>query len=498
MSAEIVNAVRNGFTTPQGQQPRVLVVGDQMLDRYLWGDVERISPEAPVPVVRLSNQTERLGGGANVAANLAGLGIMVMLAGYVGEDADAERLRALALETGIQIDGLIGLRTRSTTTKTRVISGHQQMMRIDQECLDTPEAEAQVMLIDRLVGLLEYFKPNALILSDYGKGVLNPETCSTLISKARGLGIPVLVDPKGRDYSKYRGATTLTPNQREAADVCNTNSRDAEATLIAAKGLLKSLELEFILVTRGEHGIALVEHQGTTNLPAIAQQVFDVSGAGDTVMATLTAGLLAGLNREAACRLANHAAGVVVGKVGTVPIQRDELLRALERVATVNQAEKICSISQMQTRVAHWRAEGKRIVFTNGCFDLLHAGHVTYLEAARRLGDVLILGLNTDRSIRTLKGPTRPVVQQADRARVLAALESVDALILFDEDTPLELILTLKPDVIVKGDDYSEENVVGGVEAKAWGGRVDLIPVVAGRSTSSIISTLTSIADGQD
>lgn len=497
ISTEIADAVRGGFMTPLGQQPKVLVVGDQMLDRYLWGEVERISPEAPVPIVRLSNQTERLGGAANVAANLAGLGVDVMLAGYVGIDADADRLRALAQESGIQLDGLMGLPTRPTTTKTRVISGHQQMMRIDQECLDTPDAEVQAKFINHLVNVLDHFKPHALILSDYGKGVLTPVICSTLITKARDKSVPVLVDPKGRDYSKYRGATTLTPNQREAADACNTNNRDADSTLEAAKDLLESLELDFMLVTRGEHGIALVESQGTTHLPAIAQQVFDVSGAGDTVMASLSAGLLAGLSRKDSCSLANYAAGVVVGKVGTVPIQREELLLALERAASVNQAEKICTLSQMQARVAVWRTQGRRIVFTNGCFDLLHAGHVTYLEAARRFGDVLILGLNTDRSIRALKGPTRPVVQQADRARVLAALESVDALILFDESTPLELILALQPDVIVKGNDYSEEKVIGGKEAKAWGGRVELIPVVAGKSTSSIISTLTSIAEGK-
>jgi D-beta-D-heptose 7-phosphate kinase/D-beta-D-heptose 1-phosphate adenosyltransferase len=300
----------------------------------------------------------------------------------------------------------------------------------------------------------------------------------------------VLADPKGRDYSKYHGATALTPNKRETAEACHVDARDDAALLQAAAELRKNLALEFLAVTRGEEGISLIDATETLHIPAAAKQVFDVSGAGDTVIATLAAGIMSGLNHLQALHLANIAAGVVVGKVGTVPITREELLHELVTQSSVAQADKICDLEALIALVSTWRASKQRIVFTNGCFDLLHAGHVTYLEAARKTGDRLVLGLNTDRSVSALKGPTRPMIHEADRARVLAALESVDAVILFDEDTPLALINVIKPDVIVKGSDYSEDHVVGGIEVKSWGGRVALIPIVPGRSSSGIIDKL--------
>jgi D-beta-D-heptose 7-phosphate kinase / D-beta-D-heptose 1-phosphate adenosyltransferase len=491
MHQAMIDLVRAGFAGPDGQAPTVLVVGDLMLDRYLWGDVERISPEAPVPVVRLNRETERLGGAGNVAANLAGLGIRARLAGFIGDDANGDRLLRLFAESGIDVAGVTRSQARGTIAKTRVIGGHQQMLRLDREDSAPYPAADQADLAGRVLGLLrEATPPAAVILSDYAKGVLGADLCRQVIDMARSRGIPVLVDPKGRDYGKYRGATTLTPNKKETAEICGVPARDTAALLAAAARLGQELGLDFMTVTRGEEGISLIDGAGVTHLPATARQVFDVSGAGDTVIATLAAGLLAGLVRSDAAHLANLAAGIVVGQVGTVPIQRDELLHALEVEDAVEQADKVCGPDVLLRRVQAWRRQGARIVFTNGCFDLLHAGHVTYLERARQQGDRLVVGLNTDRSVSALKGPSRPVIQEHDRARVLAALESVDAVVLFDEDTPIELIRALRPDVLVKGSDYTEAQVVGAEDVKSWGGRVALIDFLPGRSSTTILNRI--------
>jgi D-beta-D-heptose 7-phosphate kinase/D-beta-D-heptose 1-phosphate adenosyltransferase len=374
-------------------------------------------------------------------------------------------------------------------TKTRILGGHQQMMRLDKESrLSFTDTEASALLKQVSQAIAQ--NPAVIILSDYAKGVLSTELCQAVIAQARALDIPVLVDPKGRDYSKYRGATALTPNKKETSEACGIDAMDTEKLLQAAAELRDQLGLEFLAVTRGEEGISLLEKNETIHIPAAAKQVFDVSGAGDTVIATLAAGLVHDLSHRQAFELANIAAGIVVGKVGTVPVNREELLAELISQDSVEQADKICELDTLLVRVKQWKNEKKRIVFTNGCFDLLHAGHVTYLEAARKTGDKLILGLNTDRSVSALKGPSRPVIHEADRARVLAALEAVDAVILFDEDTPLKLIDAIRPDVIVKGSDYSEDQVVGGKEVKSWGGTVALIDIVPGRSTSNIIEKL--------
>lgn len=329
MTRKLAHVVRGGFGRAGGRPLRVLVVGDLMLDRYLWGDVDRISPEAPVPVVRVTRKTERLGGSANVAANLAGLGLDVALAGHYGSDAEGMCLSAMLADAGIRAvlpcsDAL------PTITKTRILGGHQQMLRLDQEEIGPhPEASGE-MLLSSVLSELDAWQPGALILSDYAKGTVTPDICRSLIASARNRGILVLVDPKGRDYAKYRGATALTPNQKEAAESCGCGLHDLDSILGGAEALRRELELDFLPVTRGEHGITLLQSSGVAHLPATARQVFDVSGAGDTVIAALTAGLLAGLDPEESCRLANIAAGVVVGKVGTVPVSIDELLGEIE------------------------------------------------------------------------------------------------------------------------------------------------------------------------
>ncbi len=485
MQQRLTDCVRNGFSPDAW----ALVVGDLMLDRYLWGEVERISPEAPVPVVLLRHETETAGGAANVAANLAGLGVATRLVGFVGADDDGLRLKGAIHALGIATHGLVRSLGHSTIAKTRVIGGHQQMLRLDRESRAAYAGnDMQALLAGVRQQLAE--RPGVVVLSDYAKGVLTTEVCRTVIDEARRLGIPVLVDPKGRDYAKYRGATALTPNKREAAEACGISVRDTNAVLEAATRLRADLELDFLAVTRSEEGMSLIEAGAIRHIPAHARQVFDVSGAGDTVIATLAAGLLGGLPHEEALHLANTAAGIVVGKVGTVAVTREELLAELLAEEVREQADKVCDLPHLLARVTRWRTSGERIVLTNGCFDLLHAGHVTYLEGARRLGDRLIVGLNTDRSVRALKGPSRPLIHEADRARVMAALEAVDAVILFDEDTPIALINAIRPDVLAKGSDYTEDQVVGGTEVKSWGGKVALVELVPGRSTSNIIRKL--------
>ncbi len=464
---------------------RVLVVGDLMLDVYLWGDVARISPEAPVPIVRLVRRSEVAGGAGNVILNLTGLGLEAVAAGFVGDDEAGGRLRRLLAAEGTDLGGLVSWAGRPTITKTRVIGGHQQMLRLDEEA-PTPPSEAEVArLRDAALGLIDD-ATRAVVLSDYAKGALPEAVCRDVIDAARRRGVPVLVDPKGRDFRKYAGATTLTPNRQEMEVAAGV---DGNAEMLAAgRELARALGLDYLVVTLGDKGIRLFDDRGAHDFPALAREVFDVSGAGDSVIATLTAGLVAGLDLDDALRLANVAAGVVVGKVGTTPIRAAELLDAVRAENVAESFEKLCDAGELARRVAAWRSRGERVVFTNGCFDLLHVGHVTLLARARREGDRLVVGLNSDRSVRALKGPSRPVVTEEDRARVLAGLSSVDAVALFDEETPLRLIELLGPDILVKGGDYTEEGVVGGDVVKARGGRVVLVPLVEGRSTTGMIA----------
>ncbi|NGZ06415.1 MAG: D-glycero-beta-D-manno-heptose-7-phosphate kinase [Magnetococcales bacterium] len=472
----------------------VLVVGDLILDRYIWGDVTRISPEAPVPVVRILREEARCGGAAHVAVNLANLGLNPRVCGLIGTDPPGDQLRTLLAAAGVDTQGVQHLADRPTITKTRIIGGRQQMLRLDQERTDPcPEITCTAFISQIIREMQRPPAPQAVILSDYGKGALSEPVCQAIIQAARHARIPILVDPKGTQYFKYQGATALTPNRRELAEAIPMEPSDLDRLLYAGETLRQKINVDFLAVTLSEQGIALLEPEHPPiRIPATAREVFDVSGAGDAVIAVLAAGLSAGLERNDALQLANVAAGVVVGKVGTSPIERHELLTALSSEAALAQADKICSLATASARVAEWRAKGERLVFTNGCFDLLHAGHVTYLEKARLLGQRLIVGLNTDRSVQELKGPTRPVIREQDRARVLAALASVDLVILFDESTPLTLIRALQPDVLAKGADYRPEQVVGGQEVESRGGQIALIPLEPGRSSSTIFHHIQS------
>jgi len=463
----------------------LLVVGDVMLDRYICGEVGRISPEAPVPVVRATHQSHQPGGAANVAMNIAKLGAQVEVIGFAGGDEDEKLLTACLRESGI-IPGFVKCDGFPTTTKTRILGGRQQMLRLDSErpgargAKDSERLTAKVL--ERLDGC------DAVVLSDYAKGVLTPEVCQKIIAAARAKEIPVLVDPKTADFARYRGATTVCPNLGELATALGRDGRDVNALLDAAEGMVKEFDLEFLTATLGEKGIALLRPGNRMLAPAVARQVFDVSGAGDTVIAVLALCLASGLMPETAVQLANIAAGVVVGKVGTVPVEKHELLAALTPEIALHAEDKVVSREELVQRTALWKANGERVVFTNGCFDLLHVGHITVLEQARRFGDRLIVAINSEASVSGLKGPTRPIVKENERARVLAALAAVDAVVVFGEETPLELIVAARPDVIVKGGDYNVDTVVGAKEVMAWGGQVKIVPTVAGFSTTGLIA----------
>lgn len=467
---------------------RLLVVGDLMLDRYVWGSVNRVSPEAPVPVLSFQRQTETPGGAANVALNLKHLGLRVCLVGIVGQDEAGKALHARLADEGIDTTGLV-TGSRPSTCKTRLMAQQQQMLRLDQEdssSLTKTETDAVLTRVRDALPTVE-----AVILSDYAKGVLTPEVCQHVISAARAAGLPVFVDPKGSDFDKYRGASLLTPNTKELMQVTRSNS--VETLLQDAAALRTELDITRLALTRSEEGITVFSASGSQHYPATAQEVFDVSGAGDTVVATLAAAMISGMNEDDAVTLANLAAGLVIAKVGTSTTDFKTLAQAARNTSQTNE-DKIMALDVLNRHRETWRSDDQRVVFTNGCFDLLHVGHITYLEQAKRMGDRLIIGLNTDRSVKRLKGAARPLITEQDRARVLAGLAAVDAVILFDDDTPLNLIRALKPDVLVKGSDYSEAEVIGGPEVKSWGGEVKLVQVVPGRSTTGIVEKMKHIS----
>ena len=482
--SSVLNLLEGGFG-----QLKVLVVGDLMLDRYIFGEVDRISPEAPVPVLRHARRYERAGGAANVAMNLAGLGCQAYLAGFWGEDTEKTELAAILEAAHIDTLGVV-TGSLPTISKTRIVGRVQQLLRLDIESREDRPAIEHERLLERATQLTA--KMSAVVLSDYAKGALTAELCEAVIRTARAAGIPVFVDPKTPDFSKYSGATTVCPNLAELALATGVAAHKTDELIASAKGLLAEHDFRFITVTMSEKGITLLEPEKSYYSPARAREVFDVSGAGDTVIATLAAGVAGGLGLTTAVDLANLAAGIVVAKIGTVPIAQHELIEALTRSTRMIATDKILDRERALMRVAEWRASGETIVFTNGCFDLLHVGHITLLEDCRRFGSKLVLGLNSDASVSRLKGPTRPIIGERERAQVMAALAAVDAVVLFDEDTPLELIQALKPTVLVKGGDYRIETVVGHEDVIASGGRVEIVPTVEGFSTTNIVKKLSA------
>ena len=467
---------------------RALVIGDLMLDEYVWGKTERISPEAPVQVVDVAREDLRLGGAGNVINNLVTLGCQVHVASVLGDDDDGRRLRRMLMEKGVVADGVLLAPGRTTSRKTRILASNQQMLRIDRESREpiSPDQEGQLAAYVAMTA----GDCQVILISDYLKGVLTEGLLQRIIALGREKGVPVVVDPKGKDYRKYRGATLLTPNRKEAQTASGITIMDETSLNMAGRKLRESLGLEALVLTRSEEGMSLFFRDGQgMHLPTEAREVYDVSGAGDTVLAVLGVGLGGGLALEEAARLSNVAAGIVVGKVGTSTVTPEEILEVVGRLHQDTDL-KIKQRDALKLLLDDRRGRGKTIVFTNGCFDLLHVGHVKYLQKARQLGDLLVLGLNSDASIRRLKGPKRPLIGQEERAHILAALDCIDYVVIFDEDTPLELITALRPHILVKGGDYTPEGVVGKEIVESYGGRVELIQFVDGRSTSNIIDKI--------
>ena len=463
----------------------VLVVGDFMLDCFVYGDLERISPEAPIPILRGSDRRQMLGGGGNVVANLVALGATALPLTVVGGDAAGGDLTGMLKELGVDTKGVLADKDRRTSQKTRFVAQRQQVLRFDEEDRIPLEDGDRATLFKRLERLLA--RANVVILSDYGKGVLGQGVAAEIISRCRAAEIPVLVDPKGDDYGIYAGATAVTPNRKELAEASGAPAVTDEEVEQAARQLVAAHRFDYVVATRSEDGMSLVGPDFAHHVATPVQEVFDVSGAGDTVIASFALGLAAGLDLQAAGALANAAAGVVVAKAGTAQVTRDELLVHMN--GHVGKAGAV-DLDHARRLVASWKSRDLTVGFTNGCFDILHAGHVSLLRQARAACDRLVVGLNTDASVRRLKGDERPVNGEADRAAVLSALKSVDAVVLFGEDTPAELIAELMPEVLVKGADYTIDQVVGADVVTAAGGRVVLADLLPDRSTSGTISSL--------
>ncbi|MEQ8398843.1 D-glycero-beta-D-manno-heptose-7-phosphate kinase [Thalassobaculum sp.] len=472
---------------------RVLAVGDVMLDRFVYGAVERISPEAPVPVLRIEREQAMLGGVGNVVRNLRAQAASVCLVALLGRDEAAREIKGL-LRDDVDIEShLLEEDDRPTTIKTRYIAGGQQMLRADRERAHAVATVLEEEIIARAEADLG--QAQALVLSDYGKGVLTERVVRRMIAAARPSAIPVIVDPKGNDYGRYGGATLVTPNRRELTEATGLPTGSDSEVVAAAAALIERTGIEAVLVTRSQDGMTLLRSEALASplhLPATAREVYDVSGAGDTVVATVAAALAAGIDLESACRLANAAAGIVVGKIGTATASSAELAAVFRARELETGEAKTVTLEDALTHVSAWRGKGLTVGFTNGCFDLLHPGHISLLRQSKAQCDRLIVGINSDASVRRLKGEGRPIQNDASRALVLGSLASVDLVVIFGEDTPIDVIEALRPDLLVKGADYANKEVVGADVVRAHGGRVMLAVLEDGHSTTATIARATT------
>lgn len=467
----------------KSKHPRILVIGDLMIDHYLWGNCNRISPEAPVQVVAVNKENSVLGGAGNVVNNLKQLGAVVDIMSVVGQDEQAQELTHMLEQTGIGSIQLIQQAGRTTSKKSRVIAAHQQVLRFDKESTAEISATAQTELLAKFSSHID--SVDIIVLSDYGKGVLTDFVTREIIRIARSKSKRVLVDPKGNDYSKYTGAYLLTPNKKEASEASKIDIVNKDSLNQAIRHLKDTCALDVSLITLSEEGIACLD-QDLQIYPTVARDVFDVTGAGDTVIAALAFALGANYSIEQAIVFSNLAAGVVVGKLGSATATLDEIIAYEQSLKQVSGSLCIKTWDEIAVIARDLKRRGQKIVFTNGCFDLLHTGHARYLEQAREFGDVLIVGVNSDASVSRLKGPSRPINSEDDRAYILASLKSVDYTVIFHEDTPYELIKLIQPNVLVKGGDYRGKEVVGQDIAK----EVKIVDFVAGKSTTGTIEKI--------
>ena len=467
------------------QSKNILVVGDVMLDTYFWGDVKRISPEAPVPVFRKKRERSVLGGAANVAANLVAADQNVFMMAMVGNDQNGERLKNIFEAQGINTDLILSL-NRHTTEKTRFLaSNHQQVLRLDVEDTETLNNDDCQKILGEFRKKIETF--DLILLSDYLKGLLTYDLTQGIICAAKEKGIPVIIDVKDPKAEKYNGATLLKPNLKELADLTGQGVENDEQIISASEKLRNRCHCQYVLTTCGARGMVLVGDDKPYFVSSVGREVFDVTGAGDTTIAYLATCMVNGVPMKEAVDISNIAAGIQVSKVGTSSVYWQEVRESLSE--SVHGAVHKCISGQA---VENFRKihKDKKIVFTNGCFDILHIGHIRYLQDAAKLGDVLVVGLNSDASVKRLKGPERPVNNESDRAEILCALSFVDYVVIFEEDTPLELIKKIQPDVLVKGGDYQGEYVVGTNEVEALGGKLVLLPFVEGKSTTKMIEKM--------
>ena len=462
-------------------KPKILVIGDLMIDHYLWGECDRVSPEAPVAIVDIRSENKRLGGAGNVMANLKALDCDVGVMSVVGDDESGKEIVSMLKNRGVKIEKIVKEKERKSAHKTRIMAVHQQVIRFDKESKDDILESSKDELLNSLKNIIKNY--DAVLLSDYAKGVLRDDFCKQIIKIANENSKFILIDPKGSDYSKYQNATLLTPNLKEAMQALKMKIDDDVSLKLALKRLKDELNLKYSIITLSERGIALYNNDEVKIIPAIAKEVFDVTGAGDTVLATLGYALSNKMDIVSALSLANKAAAVVVGKVGSATASLDEIEKYSKSSSSANLEEKIKSLDEICQILKN---SDKKIVFTNGCFDILHAGHIKYLNKAKKLGDILIVGLNSDSSVKRLKGKTRPINSQNSRALLLSALEFVDFVIIFDEDTPLNLIEKIRPDILVKGADYAGKEVVGSNIAK----EVVLVDFEDGFSTTNIINKI--------
>jgi D-beta-D-heptose 7-phosphate kinase/D-beta-D-heptose 1-phosphate adenosyltransferase len=476
--------------------PEILVVGDFMLDVYIYGDAVKISPEAPVPVLKITKTEYRCGGAGSVAADIAALGAKAYCLGIMGDDRDNEILHDKLIEAEVDIDGLIKAENRPIISKQRLIGlaqhlHRQQLIRMDTECTESLSDEQNEQILSAYKNKLP--QVDIVCLQDYDKGMLSDSLCRQMIKLANQTNKKILVDPcLTNDYSKYTGATAITPNRKESSTVVGFEIANKETAAKAADYLLQELELEAVVITLDKEGAYLKTESKSMMVPTRPRTVYDVTGAGDMVLAMLAVALAGGCDYESAVQLSNIAGGIEVGKFGTATVIVEEIV---EEIAALNRSasSKICVVDSLLNKISQHRQENKTIVFTNGCFDVLHRGHVEYLQFCRQQGDIVIVGLNSDSSVKTIKGPERPINNQHDRARVLAALEMVDYITIFNEPDPLNLIKKVRPDVLVKGEDWAVKGVIGREFVESYGGKLTLAPLVKGKSSTATINVMKSL-----